>query len=277
VSPGAEASVRQPPGDLLEQIDGARVEPGQIALWYTGGAGYVIRTSSATIYLDPFTGPSESDRWVRLLAPPFDASRVARCDLILSTHEHFDHCDRDALTKLLAVTGAPLAGPASSIERARGFGWPQERLQPLAHGQGLEAKGVRVTAVRAHDPMAEGCNGYVLEAEGLVLVNMGDSLWYDQIGDELSRWRVDAICLSVAENPVGGTYYLSEVDAGRIARDVGARVLIPQHFDLWEWVALDPQRIQTIAPWYAPDTQVRPARYCQRMTLLRAGPGAAVV
>jgi L-ascorbate metabolism protein UlaG (beta-lactamase superfamily) len=125
--------------------------------------------------------------------------------------------------------------------------------------------------------MAQGCNGYVLEAEGLVLVNMGDSLWYDQIGEELSRWRVDAICLSVAENPVGGTYYMSEVDAGRIARDVGARVLIPHHFDLWEWVALDPQRIQAIAPWYAPHTQISPARFGERMTLVRAGEGVAVV
>lgn len=48
-----EAVVRQPPPDLLEQIDAARVERGQIALWHTGGAGYVIRTSEATLYLDP--------------------------------------------------------------------------------------------------------------------------------------------------------------------------------------------------------------------------------
>ena len=269
--------MRQPPPDLLEQIDAARVERGQIALWHTGGAGYVIRTSEATIYLDPFTGPSESDRWVRMLAPPFDASRVGRCDLILSTHEHFDHCDRDALTKLLVVTSAQLAGPTSSIKRARGFGWPEERLRPLAPGESIEAAGVRVTAVRSHDPMAEGCNGYVLEAEGLVLVNMGDSLWYDDIGKELAGWSVDAICLSVAENPVGGTYYMSEVDAGRIARDVGAKVLIPHHFDLWEWVALDPRRIQTVAPWYAPEAQIRPARYGERMTLARAGGGVAVL
>src|SRR5215207_1315702 len=74
----------------------------------------------ATVYIDPFTGPSD-DKWVRGVAPPFDASQVRRCDLILSTHEHRDHCDPDALVPMLAGTGARLAGPASSIEAARGF------------------------------------------------------------------------------------------------------------------------------------------------------------
>jgi L-ascorbate metabolism protein UlaG (beta-lactamase superfamily) len=87
---------------------------------------------------------------------------------------------------------------------------------------------------------------------------------------------VDAIALSVAQNPPDETYYMSEVDAVRIARDVGAKVLIPHHWDLWQWVALDPRRIQAVAPWYAPDVQVRPARYCERMTLQRAGDAVAV-
>jgi L-ascorbate 6-phosphate lactonase len=268
--------VRQPPADLLGQIDAARVQPGTIALWYTGGAGYVIRTPAATIYLDPFTGPSADPRWVRMLAPPFEAARIRRCDLVLSTHEHFDHCDPDALGALLKGTTAPFAGPASSVALAREFGWPEERLRTLVHGDSFEQRGVRVTAVKAVDPMAKGCNGYVLEAEGLVVVNMGDSLWFDDIGQELARWRVDAICLSVAQNPIGGTYYMSEVDAVRIARDVHASVLIPHHWDLWEWVLMDPRRIQAVAPWYAPDAQVRPARYCERMNLVKVGDAVAV-
>jgi L-ascorbate 6-phosphate lactonase len=269
--------MRQPPPDLLAQIDSARVEPGSIALWHTGGAGYVIRTTRATIYFDPFTGPSQDpDTWERALAPPFDAAQVKKCDLVLSTHEHFDHCDPDALGGLLNATSAPFAGPASSVELARGFGWPDSRLQTLNWGDTTEAPGVKVTAVKSVDPMAKGCNGYVIEAEGLTLVNMGDSLWFDDIGQELSRWSVDAICLSVAQNPVGGTYYMSEVDAVRIARDTKAKVLIPHHWDLWAWVVMDPRRIQAVAPWYAPDAQVRPARYGERMTLVKAGEGVAV-
>jgi L-ascorbate 6-phosphate lactonase len=267
--------MRQPPADFLASVDSATVVPGQIALWYTGGAGYVLRTPGTTVYLDPFTGPSD-EKWVRGVAPAFDPRRVRRCDLILSTHDHRDHCDPDALGPLLAGTAAPLAGPDASIAVARGIGWPEARLRTLGHGDTLECGDLRLTTVRSRDPLAKGANGYVIEAEGIVFVTMGDSLWYDEIGQELGRWSVDAIAVSVAQNPPGETYYMSEVDAARIARDVGARVLIPHHWDLWQWVSLDPRRVQAVAPWYAPDAQVRPARYCERMTLTRAGAALAV-
>jgi L-ascorbate 6-phosphate lactonase len=267
----------KPPADLLQQIDAASVEPGSIALWHTGGAGYVMRTPATTIYVDPFCGESlDPGTWVRNLPSAFDPSQVKRCDLVMSTHEHFDHCDPNALGPLREVTAASFAGPATSIAKARGWGWPDDRLRALAWGDAFEVGDVRITVIRSVDPMAEGCNGYVFEAQGLVVVNMGDSLWFDGIGKELEPWRVDALCVSVAQNPVGGTYYMSEVDAVRMARDVGVRVLVPHHWDLWEWVMLDPRRIQAVAPWYAPDVQVRPARFAERMTLHRAGEGVAV-
>jgi L-ascorbate 6-phosphate lactonase len=269
--------MHEPPTDLLAHIDAATVEPGSIALWHTGGAGYVLRTPGTTIYVDPFCGPSQDPAtWERSLPPAFDAANVRRCDLVLSTHEHFDHCDPDALGPLLEVTRAPFAGPASSTAKARAWGWPDERLWTLGWGDRREVGDVRITTVKSVDPMAEGCNGYVFETQGLVVVNMGDSLWYDDVGKALAGFSVDALCVSVAQNPVGGTYYMSEVDAARMARDVGAKVLIPHHWDLWKWVLLDPRRIQAVAPWYAPDTQVRPARFAERMTLTRAGEGVAV-
>ena len=70
---------------------------------------------------------------------------------------------------------------------------------------------------------------------------------------------------------------MSEVDAVRITRDVKAKVLIPHHWDLWEWVMMDPRRIQAVAPWYAPEAKIRPARYAGRMTLVRVGGGVAVL
>lgn len=262
--------------NLLEEVDGAVVEANQIALWYTGGAGYFVKTASTTISIDPYCAETLDDRWVRNLPVPFDPHAVRNCDLILSTHEHADHCDPVALVPMRDATRAAFAGPRSSVDSALGFGWPADRLRTIDHGDRLTVNDVTITAVRAYDPGARGANGYVIEAGSLVLVNMGDSLWYDEIGDQLAAWSVDAICLSVAHNPPNETYYMSEVDAVRIARDVRARILIPHHWDLWRWVSLDPRRIQAVAPWYAPDTVVRPTRFCRRLTLTRCGSGVAI-
>jgi len=263
-------------GDLIQQVDDATIQPGQVALWYTGGAGYIVRTPGATIYIDPYCGVSIDTKWVRLIPPPFDPARVRQCDAVLSTHEHLDHCDPHTLLPMRDGTNAPLIGPASSIETAIGFGWPVERSRALSHRESIVVGDMKITAVRSNDPMAKGCFGYVLESGGPTIVNMGDSLWYDAIGTELSPWHVDVICVSVAQNPPNETYYMSEVDAVRIARDVRANVLIPHHWDLWQWVAMDPRRVAAVAPWYAPDTQVRPARFCQRMNLTKVGDAVAV-
>lgn len=270
------ADVQQPPADFLAQVDAATIVPGQIALWYIGGAGFIVRTPSTTLYIDPFCGPSIDENWVRGLAPPFDPARIRVCDGILSTHEHLDHCDPVALVPMLTSTRATLFGPATSIEMAAGFGWPANRLHALTWGDSTTVGDIKITTIKSVDPMAKGCNGYVMESQGIIFVNMGDSLWYDDIGKQMAPWKIDAICLSVALNPPGETLYMSEIDAVRIARDVGAKVLIPHHWDLWQRVALDPRRIATVAPWYAPDTIVRPTRFCQRISLIRAGEAIAI-
>jgi L-ascorbate metabolism protein UlaG (beta-lactamase superfamily) len=63
---------------------------------------------------------------------------------------------------------------------------------------------------------------------------------------------------------------MDESDAARVARDCGARILIPQHFDLWRGLTLDPRRVRTATSWYAPQTRVVPARFGRRITISRA-------
>lgn len=260
------------PSDLIDTVDRAHVAPGDATMWYIGGAGYIVKTATATIYVDPFCGPSLDETWVRNLPPPFDPLEVGRCDLVLSTHEHADHCDPHVLGPMLERTAALFAGPRTSVEAARSVGWPDSRLRALARGDALSVGDVTVTAVRSLDPHAAGCNGYVLAvASGPIVINMGDSLFFDGLGAELRAWSVDLLCVSVAHNPPDETFYMSEVDAVRAARDAGARILMPHHWDLWRWVAMDPGRIGAVAPWYAPDTRVVPARFCRSATITGHG------
>ena len=270
--------LRQPPADLIQQVDGTVVPEGQLSFWYVGGAGFILKSPTTTIYIDPFCGPSVDENFARLLAPPFDPNFIGVCDLIMSTHEHIDHCDPVALVPMITSTTATFVGPQSSVDSAKGFGWPDGRLKTLNWGDSLTVGDIKISAIKSVDPIAKGCNGYVFESQGLVYVNMGDTLWYDEIGEQLAGWDVDAISVSVALNPPGQTWYMSEIDAARIARDVKAKVLIPQHWDLWKWVALDPMRIALVTPLYSPETRVCPVRYGEKMTMIKAGSkGVAIV
>ncbi|HET8523211.1 MAG TPA: MBL fold metallo-hydrolase [Thermomicrobiales bacterium] len=260
----------QPDTALLETVRRARVRANTLALWYTGGAGYILRSAGATILIDPFLGPSNPPHWMRAIPPAFDPERVeelGQIDAVLLTHEHGDHADPVALDPLGRRTLAIVGGPESCIAVAREAGFPLDRCLVLAHDELLHVGDVRVTAVAMHDPAAKGCNGYVIESGDVTLLHCGDSVYFSGFLELGKRWAFDAICLSVAANPPGRAIYMDEVDAARAARDAGTRILIPQHFDLWQGFTLDPRRVTIAAGWYCPEVQVRPARFCRRLTI----------
>jgi L-ascorbate 6-phosphate lactonase len=248
----------------------AQVEPGTLGLWYTGGAGYVVKTAGATLLIDPFVGPSNPPDWVRAIPPAFDLNRIGDLgpfDAVVLSHEHGDHADPAALGPIARLTTVPVIGPASCIEVAAAAGVPEERCRILAHGESLGFGDLRLTAVPVHDPGARGCNGYVLETGELAVLHAADSLYFPGFRDLGRRWRLDAICLSVGANPPGKIIYMDEVDAARAARDAGARQLIPHHFDLWQGLTLDPTRIAVAASWYRPELVVTPVRFRERLTV----------
>jgi L-ascorbate 6-phosphate lactonase len=249
----------------------ARVTLGTIAVWYLGGAGLIVKTPGAILYVDPYVGAGDSNPELggRGVPVPFDPRAVARVDAVLCTHDHTDHTDRETLTAWREHLTPPVFGPAASIRLAREWGYPRRRLTALAHGDGTTVGDVRITAVRAHDPLAKGANGYLLEAQGTSLLHMGDSLYFTQLAEALEGRSVGALFVSVAHNPKSKSYYMTEADAARAARDVGASTLVPMHWDLWRAFRLDPKRVRVVARWYCPNVEVRIPTYGAKMTLSR--------
>ena len=258
------------PTGLPSRVRSATVEPGTIALWHLGGAGYAVRTAEALLIVDPFLGPSAPPEWVRGVAPPFAPEEIAGfgpIDALLITHEHRDHADPVALQAFMNRTDTPVYGPDSAIEEARGVGYPDQRLHPMRHGASVRFGDLDVTAVAVNDPTARGCNGYVLHAGDATLILAADSHYFDGFARLGEQYRPDAIALTVGLNPPGDTIYMSESDAARIARDTGVRLLIHQHHDLWQRLALDPERVAAVTAWYAPDARVIGTVVGERITV----------
>lgn len=256
-----------PPRDLAGEVRRARVRPGTLALWYIGGAGYVIKSAGTTLLLDPFVGPSNPPDWVRAIPAPCAPADLPEVAATLLTHEHSDHADPPALAALGQREAGIVVGPAACIAVARSAAFPESRCRVLGYDEQIAVGDIGVTAVAMIDPAAQDPNGYVLQIGNLAVLFCGDGLYFPGFVALARRWRFDAICVSVGANPPGMHYYMTEVDAARAARDAGARQLIPQHFDLWAGLTLDPRRVATAARWYCPDVRVTPARYGRRMTL----------
>ena len=259
------------PKNLPQRVERAGVERGTVAVWYLGGAGLILKTPGAIVYVDPYTGAGDDDPALggRGVPVPFDPGAAGRVDAVLCTHDHTDHTDRETLSVWRHHLVPPVFGPASSTDLAREWGYPADRLTALGHGDTATVADVRITAVRAYDPLAKGANGYLVEAQGVRLLHMGDSLYFPGLREAVGR-PVDALYVSVGHNPPGKTFYMTEADAARAARDVGARTLVPVHWDLWPSFSLDPRRVGVVARWYCPSVSVRVPRYGRKMVLAAA-------
>lgn len=158
------------------------------------------RDHSANIVIDPF------DEKTGLKIPNFSA------DILLVTHQHYDHNNIKAVKPACAGGGAPF----------------------LIDGPGeYEVKEVFIKGIPAYHDDKEGKEKgentiYTIEAEGLRFCHLGD-LGQKQLTDEQLEkiGNVDILMI-----PVGGEFTISSQDAQRIISQIEPRIIIPMHYEL---------------------------------------------
>ena len=113
---------------------------------WLGQAGFVIRSGSSGVAIDPFLSEYPGRRF----RAPIDHRGLAGLDLVLVTHEHADHFDVPALLALCEAD--PLVRfvlPSPLLASAINAGFPQERLVWVQPGDRFKAGGMTVDVVGA--------------------------------------------------------------------------------------------------------------------------------
>jgi len=231
---------------LVDEIEGTDVPPGELWVWPLGGPSLAIRSSRATAYIDPYTGSPDKGVWIRLVAVPYDPADLRRVDAVFSTHDHDDHCHRDTLAPIAANTAARFIGPASSAKKMRGFGLPTNRVVPAKDGDTFTFGDVSVQAAEIVDHSDPTSLGWLVSvAGGPTFFDGGDAMYSrEHFVKAAARGPIAAAALSIAGLlPDGRKIYMDAADLVRAAEDLGARLLIPKHWDLWRNVAMDPWEV----------------------------------
>lgn len=211
-----------------------------LTFWMLGGPSLALRTPQTLAYLDLFTGPSptaELHKAIRDIITPCD---ITRADAVLCTHHDLDHCHRDSLQPIHSNTTALFVGPRSCTRLFREWGFAEERIVELAAHQALQLHDLRIWAMPCNDYFDPDAVSYVLQSSGVTAFEGGDTLYcsgYIKVGQQFS---IDVALLNFARNPSDDTYYMNHAHVARTAEELGARTLIPKHYDLWEEFLDDP-------------------------------------
>lgn len=220
-----------------------------VKILYVGGPTSVIELAGLRLLTDPtFDAPGEypigTRRLVKTTGPALAPADLGAVDAVLLSHDqHPDNLDAAGRTYL---ADAPLVLSTASAAAPDRLGAAVRALPAWEHIE-LEAErgALRITAVPAlhgpagSEPIVGEVTGFVLSGEGLPKVYVsGDNASLDlvrEIADREGPFDVAVLFAGAARTPLvpDAPLTLTSEQAAEATRILGARHVVPLHFEHW--------------------------------------------
>ena len=249
---------------LLADVELARRIPG-LHLWWLGQSGFLVQWESRHFLFDPYLSDSLTRKYsstdkphVRMTELVVDPVKLGFVDAVTSSHNHTDHLDAETLLPIFEQRPRlPFIIPAANVEFAcqRLKSVPQNFVG-MNEGETREVAGFKVHAVAAaHEKLDRDTEGrivylgYVVEFGPYRIYHSGDTVLYPGMEEALKAFNVDIAILPIngadPARKVSGN--LNGEEAARLAKAIGAKVVIPCHYEMFEFNTASPGLFETTA------------------------------
>jgi len=151
---------------------------------------------------------------------PYQISSASSANIILITHEHFDHCSPADVAKI-QKDETVIVTEKDSAKKLKGD------VRVVQPGDILTAEGIRIEVVPSYNvdknfhPRENGWLGFIVEIDGVRIYHAGDT----DIIPEMKDFKVDIALL-----PVSGTYVMDAEQAAISALTIRPKLAIPMHY-----------------------------------------------
>lgn len=244
---------------FLADVRTVRGRPG-LHLWWLGQSGFLLHHEGRFALLDPYLSDSLTQKYaatdkphVRMTRRVVDPAKLGFVHVVASTHNHTDHLDAKTIKPLIA--GNPklkLVAPEANREFvAQRLGVALNVPEGVEDGMSVKAGGFEFHGVPAaherrelDDQGRDRFMGYVVKAGRWSVYHAGDTVLYDGMVEKLEQFNIDVAILPIngrsPQRRVAGN--LDGREAAQLARMIGAGVVIPCHYEMFEFNTASPQQ-----------------------------------
>ncbi len=217
---------------------------------YLGHSFVEFTTSDDKVILfDPWTKDAGNP------ACPMEASEIERADLVVVSHDHFDHIGSAAA--ICEQTGAFLGGAVQTMARVTDEGFDKEKVVNFGMGYmvggGVTFDWVEVIATPAFHSSDTACAlGTIVKAsDGTTVYHAGDTCVFSDMALYGRLYPVDVACL-----PIGGVFTMDAYQAAEAAGMIRPKRIVPIHYASFPIIARTADDFIERCKEKAPDARV---------------------
>jgi L-ascorbate metabolism protein UlaG (beta-lactamase superfamily) len=228
-------------------------------LWWLGQSGYLLLWKGKRVLIDPYLSDSLTKKYAatnkpheRMSERVVDPELLKNISIITSSHNHTDHLDGETLIPLIknnpdAVLVIPEANRSFVSNRIE---MPEDFAVGLNDGESVTIDEFEFYGVPAkHNEIERDehgrCKfmGYVISFGKWKIYHSGDTLWYDEMPSLLKPFQVDVALLPInGDDPTRGVAgNLNGKEAAELSKAIGAKIVIPCHYDMFTFNTADPK------------------------------------
>jgi L-ascorbate metabolism protein UlaG (beta-lactamase superfamily) len=196
----------------LPEVDKVTTSAGDVELYFIGHGSLMFRINDFVIHIDPVKSSGNYEK-------------LPKADLILVTHEHYDHLDTELINALRKQTTVMFCNEAAASKV------PWARI--MKPGDTETAGKVTVEAVPAYNIVNERAKGQPFHPKGVgngYVVRIGDKKFYIA-GDTENTPEMKALKgIDVAFLPMNLPYTMTPAMVADAAKAFKPRILYPYHY-----------------------------------------------
>jgi len=188
---------------------------GDVEIYWLGHDAFRVVGGGVVLYIDPYQ--------IQVGEP--------KADVVLITHEHFDHCDPPSIRRVAKPSTVVVAPKVARQCVAKAT----QNIVEIAPGEVKSVGSVKIVAYPAYNinkyrdpargivfhPKQDGRVAYLIELGGVKIFHAGDS----DFVPEFREVKADVMLV-----PVSGVYVMTPSEAAEFVNAVEPKVAIPMHY-----------------------------------------------